>query len=438
MKISTIQRCFTDFEGRAPSESELDFLDKFIKSRERLASAHSATSVSTNDVEVAKTLKDLMEKRARLYPDYSRPCTFEEAFLMSGEVTSVGKTQRFSMANHKLFSAESDLLAKLNALLNGFAPKACQSGICVAENQYLPIKAKEIRSSKRYAVTIAYSANEDGLLSFAKKISTSKYSLNRFVSNGSEVFCKICEYSRSLTIDADVLPSFDGYAVVVFSKPKKAKKIISLAKKCNIEVCSAIKISKDNRLKVIKEEKEAFSFRSLILRGAMGASSKDIKITDQFPTKETLSAEKICELPESNERVYMTNVLLNDELSFSQSMSAIISPLVAAAYDGLNTLNSEFSLSINASLPEESDRAFAALLGLYRAASELGITIESPHLSITKSSGTLAVALRVHSFKEKNLFSTPLSQDELIKMLVGEKLVPDFETLRSIINGKNA
>ena len=118
MKISTIQRCFTDFEGRAPSENELDFLDNFIRSRASLASGHSATSVCTNDEEVAKTLKDLLEKRARLYPDYSRPCTLKEAFLIGGEATSFGKSQSFSMAEHKLFSAENDLLARLDATLD--------------------------------------------------------------------------------------------------------------------------------------------------------------------------------------------------------------------------------------------------------------------------------------------------------------------------------
>lgn len=448
MKISTIQRCFTDFEGRAPSEFELAFLDNFIRSRESLPSAHSATSVSTNDPEVAETLRDMMIKRARFYPDYSRPCTFEEAFLMGRDVTSSGKAQSFSMADHKLFTAENDLLAKLNAILNGFSPKICKDGVCVAQNQYLPIKTKDLRPSKRYEVTVVYSSDENCLLSFAENIASSRLSLNSFSSKGNEIFSKICEYSRYLTVDTDLLPScshdslfdnsFGNCAIVVFSKTKRAKKVISLAKKHGLNVCSAINISKDNRLRIMSKGSKLFSFKSVILSGAMGAVAADIKIPDQKPVSKIPSAKKLREIPESNERVYMTDVSLNSDRAFTESISAIISPLVASAYDGLNTQNSEFSISINASLSKNDGASYAALLGIYRAVAELGITVENPHLSMTENQSSISVALRVHSFKEKTSFTSSLSQKDMLKVLVEDKLIPDFEVLRTIINGKNA
>lgn len=448
MKTSTVQRCFADFEGRAPACSEIAFLDNFIRSREALPSAHSTTSVSTNDSEIAETLRDMMAKYSRLYPDYFSPCTFEKAFLLGSEVTLSGRSQSFSMAEHKIFSSESDILAKLDATLNGFAPKACKDGICVAQNEYLPARKNALRYSKRYAVTIVYSSEENSLLSFAEKIALSKSAISSFASTGDKLFCKVCDHSKSLSVNTDLLPTpaqeglfdngFGDYAIVVFSKPKKAKRIISLAKKHDLEVCSAIEVSKKNKFIITSQGKEIAYFKPVILRGAMGAMAKDIKIPDQKPISVLPSLEKLCEMSESNEQVYKSDVVLNSESAFSESIAAIISPLVAAVYDGLNTQNSEFSISINAFLSKNDDATYASLIGIYRAITELGIAVENPHLSMTEGQSSLSVALRVHSFKEKTPFTASISQNDMLKKLTESALLPDFETLRALVNGKNA
>jgi hypothetical protein len=142
------------------------------------------------------------------------------------------------------------------------------------------------------------------------------------------------------------------------------------------------------------------------------------------------------------EHVYSANVSIRDiGNAFNSAITAVIDPFIAGAYDGINTQNSDLALAICVALPLFDEKSigssYATLLGLYRAVTELGITIEDLSLKESDSEPSVSIALRAYKFGERAEFITKLSKEELTDSFWKDAPLPDFEKIRALINGKS-
>ncbi len=432
---------------------------------------YAAGGITTNEKHVADTIADMMAKYAFLYPDYSAPCTVEQVLKICGEAISYGKTRSFSMGEHSLLSSRSDELSALNAILKGLDVKHCKNGICIATDRYSR-KSKGFRNGKRYSVSFAYlkeGASFDNLIAFANDIALSKNTVSAFAANENELFLGLCERSKKLSLIAEKIPvatfideasdftesekifySISEFlfnrnpqkcAIAIISKPKKSsqKRLNALALKHGIEVYHPIEITKEPRVTVCSANKTLASLSSDIFRLVMRPQILDVGIPIQSKSVAYIPVEKAYNVNETAESVYMASILLYDNReSFGNCISAILSPFISAAYDGLNTKNSTFSVALSLKLSiSDAGGSYAALLGIYRAITELGVTVEDSSVSLTDGEPSLSVALKAQTFGDITTLSTDLSPKDLFAFLAKEEKLPDFSAFLALINGQN-
>lgn len=469
--LSGLQGFINSYSKSKIGVEEIIFLNGLASAFAASSKYYAAGSITTNEKHIADTISDMMAKYAFLYPNYSAPCTLEQAFKLCGEATAYGKVRHFSMGEHSLFSSDSDQLAMLNAALNGFDLKHCQNGICIAADRYSR-KLKGIRSNKKYSVSFAYLKNDssfDNLRSFAKDVAIAKSTVSAFAAKENELFLGICERSKKLSIIANKIPmlpfinedaeftesekifySLSEFffnrdpkkcAIAIVSNPKRSskKRLNKLAQKYGIEIYHPIEITKEPRITVCSSKITIASISFDILRLVMRPQILDVCIPDQSEKVAYTPSEKAYCSKETAEAVYTSSTSFDNVSEyFLNSISAILSPFISAAYDGLNTQNSTFSIALSLRLSLNNlEGSYAALLGIYRAITEMGVIVESSSVSLTDGEPSLSVALKAQTFGEITTLSTDLSPKDLFAFLAKNEKMPDFSAFLALINGQN-
>ena len=451
---------------------ELLILNGLAKTFSSSPESYAAGSVISSDRHIADTIADMMSKYAFLYPDYSSPCTVKKALELGGEAVAYDKVKSFSMSDTALFSSSSDELTKLEAALGGFEPKYCQNGICMAENLYIH-KEKHLRLGKSYSVSFAFlkeNADFDNLLSFAGDVSAESTVVSAFASKRSDMLGLLCDRSKRFLIMAEGIPfdSFinedaeltesekilrsiskfffendpDGYAIAIISKPRASSKtrLEALAKKHGIEIFHPIEITKIPRLSVLSKGKTVSSLPSSVLRTIMKSEALNVEIPSQSASA-TLPEVAIHEHNQGEERLYTACIPLSDGSSaFADATNAVALTIIESAYKGYNTKNSEISIAINAKTSMSSESvgsSYAAILGVYRAITEMGLSVDSSSLSLTDIDPSVSVALKVRAFKEPVSTKSRFSPHEFLISLTNDSGIPDFSALLALINGQN-
>ena len=458
-------------QGCRISAGELLVLNGLARSFSSSPESYAAGSVISSDRHIADTLADMMSKYAFLYPDYSAPCTAQKAFEIGGEAVAYGKVKSFSMSDTALFSSSSDELAKLEAALGGFDPKYCQNGICMGENLYIH-KEKHLRLGKSYSVSFAFlkeNADFDNLLSFAGDVSAENSVVSAFASKRSDLLGLFCDRSKRFLIMAEGIPGDpfinedpeltesekifistlkfffendpNGYAIAIISKPRSSSKtrLEALAEKHGIEIFHPIEITKFPRISVLSKGKTVSSLPSSVLRTISKSEALKVEIPSQS-TSTSLPEVNIYEHNQGEERLYTACVPLSDGTSFADIINAVALTIIEAAYKGYNTKNSEISIAINAKIfmsSESVGSSYAAILGVYRAITEMGLSVDSSSLSLTNIDPSVSVALKVRAFKEPVSTKSRFSPHELLISLTNDIGIPDFSDLLALINGQN-
>ena len=465
-----IQRAALSYGGYVISAEELILLDLIAKAFSRSPKRYSAGNITTTEKQIADTLADMMTKYSFLYPSYSSPCTADQAFGLGGEATDFGKSHSFSLSDLIMFSSSSNDLSVLKAALHGADEIYCRDGICVAADQYLR-KERKLKSNKKYSVFFAYAqegSDMDGLIAFSKDAAKSSATVASFAAKGEDLLIKLLEHSLKITLLSDNIPSqvsddilaekerayrsvtdfFFGYrhgkcAVAVITKNKSSAKrsLSALAAKHGIELYNPIEINSIPRFTVLSRGRIFTSLPISILRTVMHTEALNVSVHPQTFDLPDLPESSTFEYKEANDTVYTVTASLTDPSKcFASSINAIIYPFIVAAYSGKNTLNSSFSLSVNASLPMSDSSigaSYASLLGIYRAITEMGVSTVDSSLTITDATPSVSVALKTTSFKEKTEVVTALSPEEMLKRLKEDGEMPDFSALRALINGQN-
>ena len=419
---------------------------------------YSAGNITTNEKDIADTVADMMSKYAFFYPDYSSPCSVQQAFELGKRAVEHKRTRSFSMAELSLLSGSCDEIASLNAALKGFDIKHCQDGICVAADQHIKKRAT-LKPNKKYFVSFVCPREDSGfenMLEFAKAVPSLKNTVSSFADERYKLFAELLNHSQKLSITSDAIPVsseskeifssitdflFDKKCTIaVISKYKRSskRKLNALASKNGVDIYHLIETTKQPVISVVFKRKVLASLPSDALKALMVFEALSVNIPNQFDGVVNLPHTSVYESKETKESVYMTKVSLADPSSlFLNTTNSFIAPFLASVYDGKSTENSEFSISVNARLSSKVENSYAALLGIYRSITEMGVLTENPSITLTDGEPSLSVALRVHTFGESSSFETELSQNELYDSFICKQGVPDFSVLRDLINGKN-
>lgn len=468
---------FNNVQRRSPSVGELIFFDAFIDSISEAPEQYAATDVCTNDEHIAKTLADVMEKYAAAHPDYNFPCTVRQVLELGAESVNSRSDKRFSESEKRLFAANSDESAILKATLNGYSSEHCQNGICIGVKRDRPINKKELKPRKEYAVAIVYGDVDsfERLAKFAIELSKSCRIIHAVDADGKNIFDEILKTTQSISLNTDLLPlpaydqdallpyermpkkiraatevlfteaGFGKHAIAVFVKKRALKAICAVAQQHMLSVCTAITVTKDRRFRTIVDGYVASDLNPDIFKAARIAKNIKVRIPDQtYKNYEgcAIKIDKSGNALRPLEYVYSAKTLISDtDDAFNSAVAAVITPFISSACDGINAQNSELSLSICATLPfsdkDSVDASYATLLGLYRAVIELGIPVEDLSIASSGTKASVSTALRAYRFGEKAEFITKLSPEELIDSFWKDEILPDFEKIRAVINGKS-
>ena len=465
-----IQGFINSYSKAKVRPEELILLNGIAASMTASSKYYAAGRVTTEQKHIADTLEDMMSKYAYLHSGYSDPCNIEQAIALGGEATAHGKINRFSMGDHSLLSSAGDEVSILNATLEGFDAESVHSGISIARDR-CSRKQKSIKYGKKYSVSIAYLSEEtsfDNILAFAKDVADRKCVISSFASLKSDIFLGICERSKKISIYSDRLPSIDlpseteisesersvlsvsnfffekdaskpAIAIISRAKASSKKRLSALAKKHGVEICHPLEITKDPGIIVCAGKDVVSAIPAEFLRLMMRPQILKVNLPTQTKKVVYTPCEKVYDSRETLETVYSAHTeLTNANGCFSDCISAILSLLVRAAYDGANTKNSLISISLNAILSSSDlSGSYAAILGIYRAITEMGISVEGAASSLTSDTPSLSVALKVRSFGSTDEILTTLSPGELFGLLAKDGEMPDFPAFRDFINGKN-
>ena len=473
----SVKSFFNNIQHRAPSVGELIFFDAFVGSISDDLNQYAVTDVCTNDQHMAETLADIMMKYSAEYPNYNFPCTVSKTLELGISSLEKRSERLFSESEKRLFAAKSNESAMLKAILSGFSPERCQNGICVGIKSHSPLGEKELKSGKEYAVIIIYGNNDsfDKLSEFAKILSKNKKILRVVSARGKNIFEEILKTTSNISLNTDLLPltlcdqddilpyertplkilaatevlftesGFGQHAIAVFAKKRDLKSICNAAEAHGLKACAAVTVTKDHRFRMLADGYVASDLNSDIFKSAQIAQNIKIILPDQLSDQSAASAivsDKTVNDLYPFEHVYFSKATVADnKYAFNTAVTSVISPFVSMAYDGINTQNSELSLAIHVGITfsgnKPSEDSYASLLGLYRAITELGIPVEDVSLVASDSDTYVSVALRAYRFGEKAEFITKLSKEELTDSFWKNEILPDFEAIRSLINGKS-
>ena len=465
-ELSALKIYFNNYQYRAPSVGELIFFDAFFGSLSDAPEHYATTGFGTNCECLASTFSDLLNKYSKLYPDNAFPCSLKKAFELGFEAISNNSGHAFSMSDRKMFVGDTNKTASLRALSEGYEPELFINGICIAKNTHEKMRTKPIKRGVAYATVIVYPCHgtePDGLYSFVRKAVKSKKALHLITCRGKDIFRSIYEVSKDLSVNAEKLPLslqdsyrsadiysesakalftdsvFGEHAVAVFCKKHNLKRICSMAKKLGLETSTAINITKTRGIKILMNGSLFSELRS----DSFAATVLPQELKHKIDYRDPVIAEPLpCSVnsPEPDELFYSVSTPIPvDAAAFNTAAASILTPLIYASYDGSNIKNSELSLSVNLFVDilnkEYAECSFAAVLGIYRAVTELGIPVNSYAVHITDGAPSISVCLHAHKFDNCATLVTDLSKEELAETILKSSHIPDFEAIRQLING---
>ena len=319
-------------------------------------------------------------------------------------------------------------------------------------------------------MAIVYSNDgSEKLFEFARRASSKRGAVYLNVEKVEDIFNTIRTLSRGLKINADALPCIDPvyenddapeddpfiniskdlfedkifgkHAILIVGKRWFVRPFTALAKQLGLGVCSAITITKAPVFS-IKSGKSTLSEMRAGIFDAIDSCTRIKTRTSDEKTSDLLLPKvekKNCD-SSRDESVYFASSPLSSD-SFRSALTAVSAPIIYAAMDGYSTRNSALSIAVSLvgdmGTPDSSSQLFSAVLGVYRAVTELGLPSDAFSVSLEKGQPRITAALHSAPFSKKANISSSLTVDEMLSLLfpVGDE--PKFEVIRDLSNGEN-
>lgn len=480
MTAAQLAYCFAYWSsaGEGPvSGARIMMMDDLCKLLSRSPDAVFLDELCLDDEYIANTFAELIHRKKCRDEDYAHSVTAADIFYLAAMEAKGSLPNAIPMSELSVFSGEDDESAALRASAARHTPVYTKNGICIAERD-VPCEATKYNS-----VAVIYCTDEnctERLTEFliAAQPTTEKVEIalcrtelliTSLVQSHNEIHISTGKLPKltagrytSAYADYRDLPCLElanafftdlvfGPLVLTVKGDRRAvAAACRRARLKNLSVFEDIKLKQKNR-KDIPINQLSFSSRLLTpLMTTISASPLKTAIPRHDPSKIREAnviplASQIYERTKRGitDRVFTASVDLKaSPLPFHSGIYTLIAPIMAAAASGINLKNGELAISVKASLCFDGDSSAAstaALLGLYRAETELPIPSAPKLLLDINQTGvcSLTVSIIASARATASLeLSSPSVSDFLIEH-ADENALPDFKMLRKLISGEN-
>jgi hypothetical protein len=235
--------------------------------------------------------------------------------------------------------------------------------------------------------------------------------------------------------------TFGKYALAIFIKKSKIKKLKKEAARFGLSVCDAIRFAKDPTFTISDLGGQSVSLRAGVFSALSNPFAIEVNLPSHIYSEDNYtSATALYTSRVENTTVYTADVDLSRSTApFNDTCRAVSDAITHAAYDGLNFNNGEFRLSFKLSLPFESTKdigaSYASILGLYRSITEIGIPLENYHISLGSTPPCISVAIRAHLTGSKAFLISGVPENDFSKSIIGEDGLPRFDVIKLLMRG---
>jgi len=465
---SMLAICRSFFGNNPISEKELYILEAYANAIKSSPAHYSVSSLLVNEPYIAETYGDMMKKYAALYPEYDRPCNVEKMLSLGGEAVCAGLPRRFSSTDIRVSSGKNGAASKIKRYLAGLDDIEVLDGLTVCR-RVDAFKFREKTESSMKAAIIYAPQNEDRLLDFCKSIKCFK-PFKITAGAPYEIFLDALYSFNGIQIIADIIPAparamnlppeyrapisvsdafftdktFGECVIFAVGRTKKIQKLVAEAEKQGLQTSLALQPQNIRLFSVTMPHCPVLKFKSDLLKmmyHAAGESATVPKHSPELLPKKSYGTAKVYESPRKTDAVYSVSLDLSDSPApFNETLLAATELIVSAVMDGYLMKNGTSALSVSESLPLSSPEGFghslSAILGIYRAVTELGIPMEDVSVEASEEAPKVTLSLRAFSPKGVEAPTVKIPANSLIYGTLDENFLPNFEILSKYCRGE--
>ena len=472
MSAEMLKFCGTYYKNqvkRDPFVDELKMLDMLISARECDGSFAVLTELLTNDAFVARTYADLLKKRKQLYPNLSRPCNLVEAASMASEYIRRAKGE--TVTTHLLPSVEN--------IRDGITyPDA--SCVAAPNSTYrlrlLPLARTEIAEAD--VLILMSPVDGDAPSTFRRKTSAllRDKELMQYVKGVScvghgGILRQLLDMTDGVLIQLSSLSPFgvsvpvtalcDGFSgcYILRVAPHQWNIVANLLAKGSVLALPFASIKKEPQFVFARDKKSTFALDSYFLRTLNRYKATSAKLGDESALSPDVIffggigggrctyldpevSAQIGEVVDINSTACVAASSAPANAPYKTALWSILAPTASLCACGVPYSNQVLSLALE--FPEDlSDaktvgKCMSAVLGLYRAQTELGLaTAGRVSVRGVKGLNTPSVSVWTMAQEAKEVANTFTKSGALV-YAVSPALdvdgLPDFSALRQMFH----
>ena len=443
-------------------------LDMLVSAREKNGAFAAVTEFLTNDAFVARTYGDLLKKRKQLYPNLSRPCTLGEAANVATEYIRRARGEnpksRFvpSIENVRDSIAYPDascISAPDSAYRLRLLPFT-QTQLCEADTLILvaPVKDDTKSAFRRKSADLLQDKN---LMQYVKDVLTVGRDgiLNELlnITDGAMIYLSTLSPIGTSAPATTLCEGFEGCRILRVA-PHNWNIVTTLLAKGGVKATPFASVKKEAQFIFARDNHSSFSLDAYFLRTLNRYSGACAKLADEATlSPDTISfggigggkctylapeaAKQIGEVVSIDSTACVAASATPATALYKTALWSVLAPIAALCTQGIHYTKQSLSLALeipeDISNPQTFGKCMSAILGLYRAQTELGLAasggvsvrgtkeLKNPSLSVfvTAQNAQNAASIFVKSNSSVYAVSPALDKDGL----------PDFASLRQML-----
>ena len=410
MPVEMLKFCADYYKNqlrRDPFADELQMLDMFADARVYEGSSLAITEFLTNDVFVAKTYADLLQKRKQIYPDLVRPITLDDAATVASDYIQRTKDPSFlsqfaslieNVRDNVIYPDATCVTTKDSAYRLRLLPL---SNTALANEDALILVSPENEDTQdEFRHKIADLLCNKELLQYVKGVSTIERGgiLHALLNITDGALVQLSSLSSAETSSpATVLCNgFWGCHIVRVAQHQWSL-VTTLLVRCGVRAFPFASIKHEPKFVFVRDN-VSFSLDTRFLRSLNKYQTACAKLTDESslaPTEISFggigggkcsyltpdSADRIGEVVEIGSTACVAASAKTANAPFKTALLSVLAPVAALCASGVHYTSQTLSMALEFPTNLTDDfcvgNCMATLLGLYRAQTELGLAAQN-------------------------------------------------------------
>ncbi|MBE6589946.1 MAG: hypothetical protein E7643_07185, partial [Ruminococcaceae bacterium] len=463
--LSFCMSYYKNAEKRDPYIDELQMLSALSSVLEKECTSLAVTELFTNDSFAADTYADLLQKRKSTHPQATSPCTLREIALVASRYLRRGTEKR--LTNQIL--AAPEYFREL---------PTSPSSLCVAPAdspfrlRFLPCKPSA--SPSRDVLVLLTPAHGETVYRYARccerfpeQASVAPVLRAVYTVQSGGLLRTLLEITDGLLIDLRAFSPFDSaMPMTVVTDSFVGHRILRVSENDLSALLCEIKasglngfpfacFSGDGRFTFVRDRDKSVSLETRFLT----ALSDSREISVRLPDEGQLPAEKICHRTvKDTDSAYLSDLdaahcvatsvggitcaassASPEKAFFKTALYTTLAPALTLSLCGRDHTEQTFCIALehpaNPVDPYTGGECMAALLGIYRAQTELAIP--SPNVILRPCPDAAHPSISVFSYAEAESAPSHLSLENgtvyCVSVPLDQNALPDFHALRTIL-----